>query len=608
MDSVDEIMNRGRIVTKDGEEYFSVGKMFEGDDNAFEQLQRERQQFKAQHPPIRNFQSYGSSAGWNSRQGYINAMYNNTSVANNQYPTPYYGAGYYQQPYNGYNNNFYNRYGYSYDISGNDWMKPDEEDLVNRKYPRVRVIRPGEEPEPFPPEPPRNRLKDLPISQRVYSVFENVDEDGNLVREIYASNPEIKKEAEVRLYYQDFKNACVQSQIQKEEDEIYSLATELGEYSPQMANDLLWYRNTNNPQFDDYKKNCIRMLGEFKKHDIKNIFNDYVVDEQGYVTLKNNNPNPYRKATVLDIAHMEMDRQKALLKQEQAKLQDLLNNRPGPNSNTTGKDFIESAKSNNTMSPALIQLAENNKLSKDKQKEKEAFLKSNKSQDVIKRIQALANLYVVCSDEVEWYENFINNLPPIMIDNRNLYKLWKNIMKVHKSELGPDESYDKWFDEWWTGGKRINSNRRRKDDYIDQRTMQRSERLGWISDHQPTPNELEQTYLRNWNTMMTKFHGNKIPEHQSMFDFFNGSYGLGYLENCILQEKLRDQINNTLRLFDDGSFRALLRNNYNTRINQYGNPEKKPSYEELTTSEAYQQRRQLFISKLFTRNPRGTIA
>ena len=91
-----------------------------------------------------------------------------------------------------------------------------------------------------------------------------------------------------------------------------------------------------------------------------------------------------------------------------------------------------------------------------------------------------------------------------------------------------------------------------------------------------------------------------------MDEYFNGEYGMGYMHNCILNQRLREQSHSLLKYFDPETYMEKLRARWIQRqqSDDYG---ANVQYDELLNSEAYQKKRQSFIEKIFCKNPRGSI-
>lgn len=233
----------------------------------------------------------------------------------------------------------------------------------------------------------------------------------------------------------------------------------------------------------------------------------------------------------------------------------------------------------------------------------------NDSVALVKKLQSMYNLPIFeseaeCQRHKEWMRQLEMNLNPLQRNSRISYKLWKAAMK-NVSGSKP-EDYDKDFDEWWNKPKKVNEEKlakRTAADIREQYTAQRIQRLAYIDATSQMFIERDRQYL---NEMMNKkfreFDKGLIPLNMSLNDFFNGEYGLGYLLHRSGVMKLNRYLNDVRRKYNPEEFEYNMRNNiYRTKY-QPNIP-----YEQLTSSEAYNIKRQGFINSIFRHNHIGSI-
>ena len=469
----------------------------------------------------------------------------------------------------------------SYVNEDDSWMLPTEEELASGKVPMVRAIIQGQTPKPFP-EIKRKRTmpkeSEVDMSDRICVKILEKDENGKEEYKYYGK-PEAIEHAKREACAMDFKEMACLAEHKRKQEELYNLASELRRYNVKLAEDLLWAQNDLPiAAFQEFIKQCRKQLMEYRNNDKFCLTKSMVIQTQDKTFVTK--PKPTTRE--------ELER---YAKEEKERLNKLFPVKQDGMSESDYQERIERYK----------------KDTEEVQHELDLIKNTNDLVLLVKKLQCLENVRVYCSgEEEEFHQALLNALPPIYQNKRNTYMIWKKIMRVHKDSLEPGQSYDEWFDNWWKGPVDYESPSAKRERYVDYKTIERYTKFEWLCNNQPDPKMLERVYMDNLERRFREFDGGKVPEHQTLYEYFNGEYGMGYMHNCILNQRLREQSHSLLKYFDPETYMEKLRARWIQRqqSDDYG---ANVQYDELLNSEAYQKKRQSFIEKIFCKNPRGSI-
>ena len=478
------------------------------------------------------------------------------------------GLGYgYQQPqqysYGGY-------YGWGND---DDWMLPTKEELESGLVPYSYAVidgKPSVDVDKLP-KIKKERIKESDvddISKLVCTSFLKEKEDGTSYREYYGEEEAVKAIKSAAAL--DYKEAAVLATRKQKQNEVYELAGELRRYNSELADNLIWMSNEDPMRFEMFKVQCISKLIKYRHE-------DPLAEAKSTVKVENNKlkveaPKKFTMEELQKIADEESKKMKE--NSEQAKVEQKV------------KEIQQQAE-------GAIKQIEEVKNSKD-------------ISTLIFKLQAMTDIRVFTADEEEEFNQFMKQgLTPIQELNKSQYFIWKKFMERKKDQVPEGKTYDEWFDEWWYGPNHVvkDDERTRRKKWMESRAAQREDQLTRAVMMQPTEEQRRAAYDRSLYKAFRQFDGGKIPEHQTLYEFFNGEYGLGYMYNCHRQEQIRKQAASVVKYYDPNQYAQMIAQHRDARMDSNDGVK----FKDLIKSDVYRNKRQKFIESLFKKNPRGMI-
>ena len=429
------------------------------------------------------------------------------------------------------------------------WMYPTAEEIQKGLVPQVSVTIHGKK-YGKEVEVKKQKKSSLPIEQRVCVKKIHKDENGNTIKKYYG-HPEAVKEIqsndkekkEEAAFPSDYKDGSIINNASQEFNELTILVKELRKYDSRLADELIWYHSNMPQEFKTFRDECKEKLEQFKK-----------ADPLADVRFGN--------------SPLSFDDVDEFIKKTEASLNDA------------------KAKFNNGLKVEI-----------------DTIKKDAKDTNVlIRKLQALNNLPIFDNEEdynryLDWKLERESRLNLLQYNSKQNYLFWKQAMKSVAPE-GID--YDEYFDKWWNKPQR-----KAQEVYSNpvkiaiRKSGERSDRLGRMV--QPDYEQIKNTFNNILNAKFREFDKGLVPEDQTLNEFFNGSYGLGYLIHRSRVMECKRQINSAKRKYNPYEFQYNLANTYNTPY------QSKIPYEQLTNSEAYNKKRKLFLDALFKNNRIGSI-
>ena len=465
------------------------------------------------------------------------------------------GYSYQTTPYN-----YGDYYGYSNYGNDDDWMLPTKEEIEAGKVPIIYTViddKPSIDTSKLPKKPEKKPSYSIDdIEKHVCTSFLREKEDGTVYREYYGDKDAVENVKKAAAL--DYKEAAVIAARKKESDEAYKLAEELRPYNSELADNLLWMRNEDPMRYEMFKVQCIARLIKYHQNDPNK-----KVEQKQEEPVKKLSMDQIQQIADQQIAKMKANSDQAKVEQKIQEIQ---------------QQAVEGAK----------------KIEEEK----------NKKENLIFKLQAMNDIKVYTADEIdEVQKRILDGLTPLQCYSRDQYIIWKDFMKRKAKDLPEGKSYDEWFDEWWYGAKQNSDPKANREAYIKQRSAQREDHLTSVVMRQPTPQQIQDTYERYLYKAFTQFDGGKVPQDQTLYEFFNGEYGLGYMYNCHRKEQIRKQAASVVKYYDPANYAQMIANHRDARLNSNDGAK----FKDIIKSDVYRNKRQRFIESLFKKNPRGMI-
>jgi len=233
----------------------------------------------------------------------------------------------------------------------------------------------------------------------------------------------------------------------------------------------------------------------------------------------------------------------------------------------------------------------------------------DKNKQLIYQLQSLNNLRVVHSEEeynmVKEWESRTYQLSPYQNNRKNVYLLWKRLMRSSdETKDMSDQEYESWFDKWWNAPSNI-TNGGVYNPYMYTKAKSRKELRSMESQRRSNNLKMSLAYSPNIQEAESNAFKQKIGQlvqsrsikGDNLYDFV---YGKGFSTVCYdnLQDRFKAQQNNVRRLFNV----PLLQ--YNMMNGVYATPSFNATpqqYSTLMNSDKYNDRRQRFINKIFSK-------
>jgi len=449
----------------------------------------------------------------------------------------------------------------------NEWMLPTEEEIKTGKVAIATVVRDGKISEDIV-EPVRKREEeDIKVAiVRKHTDENGVEYDEFLYGDREAANENPNKDS---LTYKEAATIAKRSEL---EEDTYVLAKELARYNTLLSDSLIWYqKNVGMDEFMEIRREAQKQLIRYRNEDkLSNIKSTVFIAGDKTVVRP---PKPTNMEELEKIARKELS------------------------GHQTQKDKEDS----------IVDRYRNVNSALNTQKR--AILNGTSVTEIITKLQALTDMRINCGDaEIEMNERIdqrIKCLPPIKIEERENYLIWKRLMKSAKAYTGRDISnFDEQFDEWWNK-PRIVTPAQKKEQFEKYRTRMTElsiEHLNRIVSNSPTPEQREKTYidavLKSWRD----YDKGYITQDMGLYEHFDK---LGFLLTRNIEVQIERDSNKASKLYDPSSYLAEVRKHSAIRNMQEGKGYI-PTMD-LMDQKVYNRKRQDFINQIFKKANRGTI-
>lgn len=459
-------------------------------------------------------------------------------------------------------------YGGYYDDDA--YLRATPEEIKNGVYPKVTVVKMSEEElraereEALRYDPPATPGKITMEEFKVAVVKVHYSEDGTEEWDEFIAGDR-EAALEERHPAMDYKEATDYKSRLKAEDEIYTLARELGRYNKVAADTLLWYRN-NVPlcDFIEVKREAQQQLMDYRNA-------DNLSSAKSTVIIAGD------KTIVSDPKPMTIEELEDLANKEAKKLE-----KPSQIEQTLSK----------YRNPVNKQLS--------------AVFNDDSLAMKIQRLQALSNIRVVsCADDklMKLMDARDEQMPSLAKAQKDNYILWKNL-KWRAASEEERKTFDEDFDRWWNipNGGVTNTKESAWREYVKQRNLQNQVRYMNMQKNHKSDEQRRAEYNAVMEYRQRQFDHGTIRDDMTANELFEA---FGYLKTRMLEMEIEKQKQDVRRLYDPSAYLAEVRKHSAIRNMQEGKGFV-PTMD-LMDKGVYNKKRQAFLNSIWERAERGTI-
>ena len=448
-----------------------------------------------------------------------------------------------------------------------------------------------------------------------------LDENG---QELFSGENEEFVEETKKKYYEekkkqaaiDYKDAAVMIQDMDRETELYLLISTMKKYNQYIADKLAFMKDdasVSPEDFADMLDNTLVLLESYQKKDpLASVKSPGVRVENKKLIIDKNTKNVQdamkRVMHIYDIRNKKYSDIKTAMKEtglSAAEINTIMKYSPvNPSDIMSGKvspEYQGTKVQNDIFSQ--FQFAQNNEpLSEEAEKINESL---------ITKLQCMTNIRVVNTEEeykeVKDWESKVFQLNPYQEDRKSKYLFWKARMRNGDNKKLSDEDYNKWFDKWWNSPTANYANGGYYTGYYNMANMSRKEKTRMESDRRTlrlTYASMMSPYVQEQQSNMIKgimanvmASRNALEGCHTLNDLVYGP-GISRITAANIHEQYVKQVNKVRRRFSA----PIL---YNNMMNgTYATPSFRATpqqYDVLMHSDKYNDRRQKFINKIFSK-------
>jgi hypothetical protein len=438
-------------------------------------------------------------------------------------------------------------------------------------------------------------------------------EDKKFVKETKKKYYQEKRKEEAAMSYKD---ASVMIQDMDRETELYLLISTMKKYNQYVADKLAFMKDdasVSAEDFADMLDNTLTLLESYQKKDpLASVKSPGVRVENKKLIIDKSTQNVQdamkRVIQIHDIKNKKYSDIQTAMKEtglSAAEIQTIMKYSPvNPHDIITGKIAPEyqGVKVQNDIF-SQIQIPQNNEpLSEEAEKINESL---------ITQLQSMTNIRVINSEEeyeeIKDWESKVYQMNPYLEDRKAKYLFWKARMRNGDNKNMSDEEYNKWFDKWWNSPTANYANGGYYNGYYYYNNMSRKDRARLESDRRTlrlAQADMMSPYVQECQATMFKESMRKLmasrdamTDSHTLYDFVYGS-GLSKMNAANIREQYNTQVNKVRRRFNAPML-------YNNMMNgTYATPSFSATpqqYDSLMHSDKYNDRRQRFINKIFSK-------
>ena len=414
----------------------------------------------------------------------------------------------------------------------------------------------------------------------------------------------------------DYKDAATKIQNMDKETEMFLLINTLKKYNKYAADQLAFMKDDQSvspSEFADMLDQSLQLLEGYQKQDpLASVKAPGVRVENKKLIIDKTQKNVQdAMQRVVNIQAIKDNKYSTIQEAMQetgmtaSEIQIIMKYRPvDPNELMTGKIKAQEYQGMQIQNNIVEQMS----LPNDNKEMK--FEDLDKNTQLIYQLQALTNLRVVHSEEeynrVKEWESRTYQLNPYQNNRKNMYLFWKDRMRtVDETKDMSDQEYASWFDKWWNAPSNI-ANGGVYNPYMYATSKTRAELRSMESERRSNNLKRSQAYSpyiqeAEANTMKQRIgqviQATSVIKGKNLYDFV---YGEGFSTLCYsnLQERYRNQQNNVRRMFNVPLLQQNMMNGTYATPSFNATPQQ---YSTLMNSDRYNDRRQRFINKIFSK-------
>lgn len=413
----------------------------------------------------------------------------------------------------------------------------------------------------------------------------------------------------------DYKDAAEKIQNMDRETELFLLINTLKKYNKYMADQLAFMKDDHSVSAEDFADmldQSLQLLEGYQKQDplasvkapgVRVENKKLIIDK----TQKNVQDAMERVVNIQKIRDNKFSTIQEAMKETgmtASEIQTVMKYRPvDPNELLSGKVKAQEYQGMQIQNNIVEQM----QIPQDGKEIK--FEDLDKNKQLIYQLQALTNLRVVHSEEeynrVKEWESRTHQLTPYQNNRKNIYLFWKRIMRnIDDTKDLSDQEYATWFDKWWNEPSNINnggvynpSMYTKTKSRAELRSMESERRSNNLKHAQAVTPLIEQSESNFMKQKIGQIIQNTKIEGKNLYDFV---YGAGFSTLCYnnLQERFKAQQNNVRRMFNVPALRQNMMNGTYATPSFNATPQQ---YTTLMNSDKYNDRRQRFINKIFSK-------
>lgn len=423
---------------------------------------------------------------------------------------------------------------------------------------------------------------------------------------------ELSKAQEAAL---DYKDAAIKIQSMDKETEMFLLINTLKKYNKYAADQLAFMKDDNSvspSEFADMLDQSLQLLESYQKKDplasvkapgVRVENKTLIIDK----TQKNVQDAMQRVVNIQKIRDNKYSTIQEAMKEtgmSAAEISTIMKYRPvDPNELISGKVKAQEYKGMEIQNNIVGQMH----IPQDGKEMK--FEDLDKNMQLIYQLQALTNLRVVNSEEeyksIKEWESRTYQLNPYQNNRKKIYLFWKDRMRtIDETKDMSEQEYSSWFDKWWNAPSNINNggvynpymytNSKTRAELRSMESERRSMNLKRAQASSPYIEEAQSNAMKQRIGQVVQ---NTKIEGKNLYDFI---YGAGFSTVCYknLQERFRAQQNNVRRMFNVPVLQQNMMNGTYATPSFNATPQQ---YSTLMNSDKYNDRRQKFINKIFSK-------
>ena len=423
-----------------------------------------------------------------------------------------------------------------------------------------------------------------------------------------------EKELEAAL---DYKDAAVKIQNMEKETEMFLLISTLKKYNQFAADQLAFMKDDQSvsaSDFADMLDQSLQLLEGYQKQDplasVKSpgvrVANNKLIIDKTKQNVQDAMKRVVNIQAIRDNKYADMETAMKETGMSAAEINTIMKYKPvDPRSLMQGKVRAQEYQGMQIQNDIIEQIHVPEKGEELKPEE------ISENEMLIYKLQSLQNLRIVNTEEeynqVKTWEDNVMSLNPYQNNRKNIYLFWKKRMRNvdEENKKLTDQEYDAWFDRWWNAPTNAMNGGVYKNPYMysgksrkELRSMEsqrRSMMLKRTAEYSPYIMEAQNYAVKQQIGKVIK--DRSIMQEKNLYDFVYGS-GFSTLSWRNLQEKQKAQQNKVRRLFNLPLLQQQMMNGTYATPSFNATPQQ---YNDLMHSDRYNDRRQRFINKIFSK-------